>query len=441
MTLSSNRREFMKKVTVVTGTVAASSVTRRVHATENNTINVAVVGCGGRGRGAAVEALSTQGPTKLVATADCFAERADSCAELVADQHPDKVEVPKSRQFGGLDGYKHAIDAVGPGGVVLLATPPAFRPIHLEYAVEKGVHVFMEKSFAVDAPGIRRLLKAGQLASEKNLKVAGGLMSRHANALKAAIEEIHAGRIGDLVSCWTYRLHDALGLFPKRPGDTELAHQIRNYNNYTWLDGSFIVDSMIHNLDLCCWAKKAFPISAQGQGGRQMRKEKDLLFDHYAVEYQFGDGTTLFAQGRHINNCWGFFGIKLYGTKGLAILGERITDPKIYRSWKTGNDNVIWRYTGEFNSFYQTEQDKFFAAIRNDTPLNETERSAHSAMVGILGRMVVESGQKITWDEAIHSNRELAPGLDHLKWDDDAPVMPDTDGHYPIAMPGVTQVL
>ena len=443
--LSSSRREFMKTATLATaaGTFAVSGLARRVHAAEDNTIKIAIVGCGGRGNGAVDQALSTAGPTKLVATADFFADRAASCVQILAEKYkdqPGKIDVPKERQFAGLDGFKHAIDAVGPGGVVLLATPPVFRPPHVEYAVNKGLHVFMEKSFAVDAPGIRRIIKAGKLASEKNLKVASGLMSRHSYALEAAMEKIHGGMIGDLVTVWAYREHGTIGLAPKQANETELAHQIRNYSNYTWINGGFILDWLIHNLDVSCWSKNALPVSAQGQGGRLTRQHKDQLFDHYAIEYRFADGTNLFAQGRHIDNTWGFFGCRLNGTKGAAILGEGIGKPKIYKSWQTTDDNVAWEHTGEFNNFYQTEHDLLFAAIRNDTPYNEAERSAHSAMVGILGLMAAETGQEIFWDKAIASNVELAPGLDSMTMESDPPVMPDADGNYPIAIPGQKSV-
>jgi predicted dehydrogenase len=439
---TSSRREFMKKASLAAtvGAVAVSGINPRVHAAEDNTIKVAIVGCGGRGRGAVVEALSTEGPTKLVATGDFFADRAASCVELVAHQRPNQVDVPQERQFAGLDCSKQAIDAVGPGGVVLLTTPPAFRPLHVEYASEKGVNIFMEKSFAVDAPGYRRILKAGELASEKNLKIASGLMSRHSFPLDAAMEKIHDGLIGDLVTCWAYRKHGAVGLTPRQPNESELAHQIRNYSNFTWVNGSFLLDWLIHNLDVCCWAKNALPVSAQGQGGRSTRTEKDQLFDHYAVEYRFGDGSTLFAQGRHVNNCWGFFGCKLHGTKGSAILGEGISRPKIYKSWQTTAENEIWEHTGAFNNFYQTEHDKLFAAIRSDTPYNEAERSANSTMVGILGLMAVETGEEITWDDAIKSNVELAPGLDTMTMDSPAPVTADENGNYPIAVPGQKSV-
>ena len=434
----STRRDFLKTtgVSAFAAATLASGIPRFVHAAENNTINIALVGCGGRGTGAASQALSTAGPTKLVALADFFMEKTDNCHNMLKEQHGDKVDVPQERHFFGLDGYRKAIDALDGNGVVLLATAPAFRPMHVEYAVEKGVHVFMEKSFGVDAPGVRRIRKAGKLAKEKNLKIASGLMSRHSFALEAAIEQVHAGKIGDLVTCWAYREHGAVGLASKRPDELELAHQIRNYSNFTWLNGSFLLDWLIHNLDICCWAKNMLPESAQAMGGRQTRTEKDQLYDHYGVEYRFPDGTTLFAQGRHINNCWGFFGSVLQGTKGAAVLGEGISQPKLYNTWKRDKNDMIWEHTGEFNAFYQTEHDILFDAIRNDKPYNETQHSADATMVGILGLMAVESGQEVTWEQASGSNVELAPGLDAMTMESVPPVLPDEEGNYPVAMPG-----
>ena len=203
--------------------------------------------------------------------------------------------------------------------MVLLATPPTFRPIHVEYAVRKGVNVFMEKSFAVDGPGIRRVLAAGEEAKRKNLKIAGGLMCRHCKALEEAIRQIHAGVIGEIITVWPYRVHGAAGMGgAKGPQESEIAHQIRNYSNFTWLNGSFMLDWMIHNLDLACWAKDAWPVSAQGQGGRQVRTDHDQMFDHFAVEYTFADGTRMFGQGRHMNNTWERHAVAVHGAKGCA---------------------------------------------------------------------------------------------------------------------------
>ena len=440
--LSTTRREFLKQTSgALAGAALAGAIAARSYAAEQNTIKIALVGCGGRGTGAAVNALSTQGPTRLVAMADVFPQRLETSLKSLSGQFARQVDVPPDRQFYGMDGYKKAIDLIAPGGAVLLATPPAFRPIHVEYAVAKGCHVFMEKSFAVDAPGIRRVLKAGREAGKKNLKIASGLMSRHYKSLEEAVEQLHNGLIGEIITCWAYREHTPVGLSPKPPGISEIAHQIRNYSNFTWLNGSFILDWLIHNIDVCCWCKGAWPVSAQGQGGRQVRTQPDQLFDHYAVEYHFPDGTRLFAQGRHMDNCWGFFGDIIHGAKGSAVLGEGIPQPRIFKGHKQTPDSTIWQYQGPRCDAYQAEHDLFFEAIRQDKPYNEAERSAYAAMAGILGRMAAESGQMVTWEQAMASDLELAPGLDNYTMDSDPPVKPDIQGRYPVAMPGQTKVL
>ena len=437
-----SRREFLKASgTALAGATLLNQIAARSYAGEDNTIKVVLIGCGGRGTGAAAQALSTKGPTKLWAMADVFENRLQSSFGALSQQLAKQVDVPKERQFIGMDGYQKAIDALGPGGVVLLATPPAFRPLHVEYAVAKGCHVFMEKSFAVNAPGIRRVLRAGEEATKKNLKIASGLRCRHDNALEAAIQRIHQGVIGEVISCWAYREHQPVGFTPKSPGESELAHQIRNYSNFTWLNGSFMLDWLIHNIDICCWIKNVWPVSAQGQGGRQVRTEPDQLFDHYSVEFSFADGTRMQAQGRHIAGCWDFFGDVIHGAKGSAILGEGQSQPRIYKSHRQTPGNLIWQHKGPEPNAYQVEHDILFDAIRQDKPYNETEFSVKSAMAGIMGRMAAESGKQIGWDEAMASNLELAPGLDQFTMGSNPPVMPDAHGHYPIAMPGTTKVL
>ncbi|MDW8309973.1 MAG: twin-arginine translocation signal domain-containing protein, partial [Verrucomicrobiales bacterium] len=308
---TTSRRQFLKTTsTAAAGAALAGTLAtpRPGYCAENNTIKIALVGCGGRGTGAASQALSTAGPTKLWALGDVFEHRVNQAYRSLSERHAAQMAVPPERRFVGFDAYKRAMDSLDQGDVVLLAAPPAFRPLHLEYAVQKGLHVFMEKSFAVDAPGIRRVLRAGELAREKNLKIAGGLMSRHYLPLEQAIEQIHHGRIGEVICANAYRMHGPVGLQARAPGMSELAYQILNYSCFTWLNGSFIVDWLIHNIDVCCWVKNAWPVSVQGMGGRQVRTEPDQLFDHYCAEYTFPDGTRLIAQGRHINNCWGFFG-------------------------------------------------------------------------------------------------------------------------------------
>ena len=433
------RRDFLKTSgAAVAGATLAGALSRPGYAAENHTIKIALVGCGGRGSGAAAQALSTAGPTKLWAVADVFEHRLQSSLANLKPQHEQQLDVPPERQFIGLDGFKKAIESLNQGDVVLLATPPAFRPIHFAYAVQKGVHVFMEKSFAVDAPGIHRVLQAGEEATRKNLKVAGGLMSRHYQPLEEAIQKVHDGQIGDLVTCWAYRMHGPVGLGARQPGTKELAYQIANYSCFTWLNGSFLEDWLIHNIDVCCWAKNGWPVSVQGMGGRQVRKDADQLFDHYEAEYTFADGTRFVAQGRHITNCWDFFGSVLQGTKGSGVLGEGQPKPRLFKGHRQTSENVLWSYKGPACDHYQLEHDLLFDAIRNDKPYNETERCAKSCFTAIMGRMACESGKMITWDEAFASKIELAPGLDNYTWDSNPPAMPDANGHYSIAMPGQT---
>jgi predicted dehydrogenase len=440
--LTPSRRSFLQTSGgLLTGAALATALSNRAYAGESNTIKVALVGCGGRGTGAAANALSTKGPTTLYAMADFFGNRLQSSYGQIARQFASKIDVPAERQFVGLDAYRKAIDAVAPGGVVLLATPPAFRPIHLEYAVAKGCHVFMEKSFAVDAPGIRRVLKAGAEATRKKLKIAGGLRCRHDAALEGAVRQLHDGIAGDIIALWAYRVHGPVGFTPKDAKETELAHQIRNYSNFTWLNGSFFLDWLIHNLDICCWIKNGWPVSAQGQGARQVRTAADQLFDEYAVEYTFADGTRMMAQGRHMAGTWGFFGVVAHGAKGSAILGEGQNRPLIYKGHQQTAANLVWSHRGPNDNAYQVEHDLLFDAIRNDKPYNETDWSAKSALAGILGRMAAESGQCISWEQAMQSDLELAPGLDRYTMDSPPPALPDAQGRYTIAMPGITKAL
>jgi len=441
------RRDFLKtsgRALAGAALVAPLATPRAGYAAEDNTIRIALVGCGGRGTGAAANALSTKGPVKLVALADVFPERVENSRKILTEQFSGRVDVPAERLFVGFDAFKKAIDVLGKGDVVLLATPAGFRPIHLEYAVQKGVNVFMEKSFAVDAPGIRRVLRAGEVAAQKNLKVASGLMWRHDPPREEVVRRLHEGAIGEIILLRTYRLHGPVGFNPRQPGESELAHQIRNYSCFNWLNASFFVDWLIHNLDVCCWAKNAWPVSVQGQGARVTRTDPDQMLDQYSVEYTFSDGTKLFAQGRHVAGCWDVFSDFAQGAKGSAVLMENLGAAKsrIYKSHSQTAENLVWRYQGPAVDPYQREHDLLFDAIRNDTPYNETERAAKACLVSIMGRMAAESGLVINYDEALASNLELAPGLDQItSLDAPSPVAPDSTGKYPVPVPGRTKVL
>jgi predicted dehydrogenase len=290
----------------------------------------------------------------------------------------------------------------------------------------------------VDAPGIQRILKAGKEAARQNLKLAGGLNMRHSQATAEAIEQIHGGKIGDVITTWAYRLHGPVGFKPRQAGMNELGFQVSNYCNFTWLNGSFLLDWLIHNIDVGCWLKNDWPASVQGMGGRQVRTEPDQLFDHYAAEYSFGDGTRMETQGRHISGCFDFWGVFVQGATGCAVLGEGQAVSRIFKGHKADNANLIWRYKGPQVDSHQVELDLLFDAIRNDKPYNEAERCAKSCLTGIMGRMACETGKTITWEEALNSKQELAPGLENFNKDSHPPVLPDANGHYPVAMPGQT---
>ncbi len=441
------RRDFLKTSgSALAGAALAAplAVPRPGYAAEDNTIRIALVGCGGRGTGAAANALSTKGPTKLVALADVFPDRIEQSHKILTEKVSARVDVPPERRFVGFDAYKKAIDVLSKGDLVLLATPAAFRPSHLEYAVQKGVNVFMEKSFAVDAPGIRRVLRAGEAAAQKNLKVASGLMWRHDPPREEVIRRLHDGAIGEIILLRTYRMHGPVGFHPRQPGESELSHQIRNYSAFNWLNASFFVDWLIHNIDVCCWAKNAWPVNAQGQGARVARSDPDQMLDQYSVEYTFADGTKLFAQGRHVTGCWDIFSDFAQGAKGSAVLMENLAaaKPRIYKGQAQTSENLVWRYQGPAVDPYQREHDLLFEAIRDDKPYNETERAAKACLVSIMGRMAAESGLVINYEEALASNLELAPGLDQVtSLDAPAPVAPDAAGRYPVPVPGRTKVL
>jgi len=441
----SGRRDFLKKSSLgAVGAVLATSAMSVpcVHATENNTLNVGLVGCGGRGTGALMHVLQTEGPKKIVALADVFQNRIDRVLHDATERFPADTDVPQDRQFTGFDGYRKAIDAVGSGGVILLATPPVFRPRELEYAAEKGVHMFAEKSFAVDSPGVRRALKANEVAKAKNLKIVSGLMQRHRRSVQEAIAQIHSGTIGDVTTCWAYRTSGASGRRIRLENESLLAFQIRNFNAFIWTSGSPAVDWLIHNLDVCCWAKGAYPVSAQGQCARQLRRSQDEFFDQYYVEYTFPDGTRLHAQGRYMQGTWNAFQATVHGTTGCAILGEGISNARLYRGHNPTSGNMAWEYTGpRYRGGFQAAHDTLFDAIRNDKQHNEAEFTAFSTMTGILGRLAAMSGQNITWDDAFNSNRSLANVDELVSFDCPAPSQPDENGNYFFPIPGVTELL
>lgn len=393
-------------------------------------LRVALVGCGGRGTGAAIQALSTAGPVHLVAMADAFRDRLDaSLAEIVA-QVPERVDVPESRRFVGFEAFRAAIDL--DVDVVLLTTPPGFRPEHFEYAVARGRHVFMEKPVAVDAPGVRTVLAAAAEARRKELRVGVGLQRHHDPAYVETVARLRAGAIGRILLYRCYWNSSGVWTRAREAGWSEMTYQMRNWYYFNWLCGDHIVEQHIHNLDVCNWIQGAPPVSAQGQGGRAVRTGPDTgeIYDHHALEFTYADGTKMLSQCRHIPGCWDSVAEHAHGTLGQAeVSAARITS-------QGGWD---WRWRGEGVDPYQREHDALFAAIRGGHEHAEAEMGAQATMTAILGRMASYSGRVVKWDEALASTLRLGP--ERHAWDAPPRTLPGPDGRYPCALPGVTQVL
>ena len=428
---SKSRRDFIKNSSLlVAGGVVASnlSVAQGAHNSVNDEIKLGLVGCGGRGTGAAIQALNTtSGPVKLVAIADVFEDRAKGALGQISRKHGDKVDVPAERQFIGYDGFEKVLGS--DIDMVLLATPPGFRPMHFEAAIKANKHVFMEKPVAVDAPGVRRVLEVNKMAKEKGLAVAVGLQRHHEQAYQETITRLQDGFIGDINLMRAYWNGGGVWVRPRADGQSELEYQMRNWYYFNWLCGDHIDEQHIHNLDVINWLKNDFPVKAQGQGGREVRKGVDhgQIFDHHFIEYTYADGSKMFSQCRHIRNCWNSVSEHAHGSNGYCDIGGG----KIYNR----DGKMIWKTEGKRGG-HQEEHHDLFAALRRGEIPNEAEYGAKSTMTAILGRMCSYTGKEIKWDKAINSDLKLCDVDSLTSMDDDAPIEPDGDGQYPIPVPG-----
>ncbi|OHE82048.1 MAG: hypothetical protein A2107_12425 [Verrucomicrobia bacterium GWF2_62_7] len=436
-----SRRGFLKQTSAVAaGAVAASRlpIARSAHAAGSNTIRVALIGCGGRGSGAALNALASKTNVKLVVMADAFRERLDGSLKQLASRFPQQVDVPEERKFDGLDGYQRAMDA----GVDLVidAAPPAFRPAHFEAAVKAGKHVFMEKPVATDAPGIRRIQASNEEAKKKGLVVGVGLHLRHEARFQEIVKRLHDGAIGAISLLRAYENVHATWTRPRQPGDTEMQYQVRNWWNFNWLSGDTIVQRGVHYLDVANWIMKSHPIRAQGMGGRRAGVDKDHgdIFDHHAVEFEYPDGARLFGWWREAPNTWTCFSHNVHGAKGRVEI-QAFADGMLHVNGKP--PQRFARQLGQDKprafSGWQAELDDLLAALMAGRPYNEADYGATSTMTSILGRMASYSGQVVEWDQAVNSNVNLVP--DRLSWDAVPQPKPGPDGIYPCATPGVTK--
>ncbi len=428
------RRHFVKGSAAVAGGLMVGGLPFETAANSaaGGKLKIAVVGCGGRGTGAAVQALSVKENVELVAMAEAFKDRLDTSYTNILEKVEDKkrVNVKDKNKFVGFDAYKQAIDMAD---VVILTTPPGFRPIHLEYAISKNKHVFTEKPLATDAAGVRKVLDLVEVANQKNLNVVVGLQRHYQAPYLELMKRVYNGEIGDITSAQAYWNSSGVWVRPRQAGQTEMEYQMRNWYYFNWLCGDHINEQHIHNIDVINWAKNAYPVKAQGMGGREVRNGIDHgeIFDHHFVEYVYEDGTILNSQCRHIPNTWNKVGESLIGTKGKADGNGTIYDLKGNIVWKHRNQNDI--------NPYQKEHDELFASIVNGGQINNLEYGAKSTLTALMGRMATYSGQVISWEDALNSQNVLVP--DKFGWDVNPPVMPDENGRYAIPTPGVTQVL
>jgi myo-inositol 2-dehydrogenase/D-chiro-inositol 1-dehydrogenase len=425
-----SRRSFIKRSSAVLATGAVGTglaLSRSAHAFGSDTIRVGLIGAGGRGVGAARQALNTEGSTSLVAIGDVFDHRLQGAMRNLESAHPGKIEIGPDQRFVGLDAFQGVL--ASDCDLVILATPPGFRPQHFEAAIEAGKHVFMEKPVAVDAPGVRRVLAANEKAKEKGLAVAVGLQRHHESGYRETIKFLQEGAIGDIILTRVYWNMGPLWVRNRRPDQSELSYQLDNWYYFNWLCGDHIVEQHIHNLDVSNWLMGAYPAEAQGQGGRQVRtaKEYGQIYDHHFVEYTYPNGTKMLSQCRQIEGCWGSVSEHAHGTKGWCdISGGKIYDAK---------GEVVWRAPANEDG-WQQEHHHLFADLRKGDIPNEGEYGALSTMTAIMGRMATYSGKRLTWEECLASDVSLAD-IDSLnRFDDPAPVQPDAEGYYPVPQPG-----
>jgi predicted dehydrogenase len=451
-----SRRDFLKQSSRVAGASALSGIALpHVHAAENNTIQVALVGCGGRGTGAAINALSVRnGPTKLIAMADVVPKKLNDSYDKLKSQFADKVDVPQERRFLGFDAFRQAMDALKPHDVVILGTPPAFRWVQFSYAIDKGLNTFMEKPVTVDGPTTRRMLQLGEDSVKKNLKVGVGLMVRHCKARQELNSRIRDGQIGDIIAMRAYRMGQGGGTAGPRPeGVSELTWQIQRFHAFLWASGGVFSDYYIHQIDECSWMKGAWPVEAHALGGRHYRGDSlDQNFDVYSVQYVYPDGTRLYFDGRNMRGARDEFASYAHGTKGSAVISTLVHTPGMTRIYKghniprvsskadlplAPNPNLVWAFPQPEPSPYQLEWDDLMAAIRGDKPYNEVQRGCEASLVTSMGRMAAHTGQIITYDQMLNCPHEFAPEVDKLTMDGPPPLRMGPDGKYPVPEPGV----
>ena len=436
-----NRRQFLARTGAVAATSALAGVSLpAVHAAVDDTIRLALIGCGGRGTGAVGNAFdSPNGPVKLVAMAYLFERKLETSFQTLQEKYASQMDVPADRKFLGFDAGRKAIDCLRPGDVAMLTGYSGFRPGQLEYAVEKGINVFMEKSFAPDAPGLRRVIKAGEVAEKKNLKIAAGLQCRHSVNRQALIRRIREGELGEIQLIRAYRMQP-VGALRKRPAaEKDLYWQVRNFVHFLWVSGGLFAEMNIHQIDEICWLKDSYPVAAHGTGGRAPNSaDCSQNLDSFSIEWTFADGTKAMDIVRWLPKCHQDFATYLHGTKCAAQFSgpHHLGTVHTYKDQRCSMDNIAWRAPKETVTPWQAEWDVLLDAIRKDKPHNEARRAALSNMADLMGRAAVHMGRVVTWDEMFASNFQFCPNIDELTPESAPPIQEDDEGRYPVPVPG-----
>ena len=432
-----SRRSFVKS-TALTGGVLLSS-TFSLEAMANSSINkklkLVLVGCGGRGTGAAVQALRADKDVELVAMADAFEDRLESSLKAISEELDGErnVKVKEKNRHVGFNSYQKVIDMAD---VVILATPPGFRPLHFKYAIDNDKHVFMEKPVATDANGVRQVLESAKVAKKKKLNVVVGLQRRYQKSYNSTLKLINNGNIGKIVSGQVYWNSAGVWVRKRVKGQTEMEYQMRNWYYFNWLCGDHILEQHIHNIDVANWFIGEYPNSASGMGGREVRNGIDHgeIFDHHFVEFKYPSGAIVSSQCRHQPGTKYDVSEAFQGTKANVVTSGdycKIID-------HNGND-VFKHDPSNDKSPYQIEHDRLFESIRSGGVINNAEYGAKSTLTAIMGRMATYTGKEITWEQALNSQQVLVPN--DLSWNSTPPTLPDSNGRYSIPKPGQTKLI
>jgi predicted dehydrogenase len=440
---STTRRQFLQTSgSLAAGAAVLGGLAPRVHAAEDNTIRLALIGCGGRGSGAVRDAFSVPdgGPIKLYAMADLLESRLAAAYKALKEPFGDKVDVPEDRKFVGFDAYRKAVDSLRPGDIAMCTTRAYIRPVHVEYAVKKGINVFMEKPFAPDPAGLHRLLRAGEEAEKKNVKIAAGLQCRHSPARQALIQQIRDGAMGEITLIRANRLGGAGWLRSQGDKSNDLLSQLQfGRIHLYWVGSGHMVDYLIHQIDECCWIKDGWPVEAIGMGGRVPgSRDCGQNIDVYSIEYTFADGTKAFCGFRRIDQTRTDFATYIHGTKCAAQFSGDVHAATVHRfkDQRINKDNIAWSPTDDAFSPWQYEWNDFIASIRNDRPHNEAKRAVYSDLTTLMGRAACHTGQTVTWDDVMKSTFQFCDNLDNLSSDTPVPVKADENGQFPVPIPG-----